>query len=62
MTHSIDFYLFYVHIRKEIKMNCEDKQETLDETCARICTRGDTSMTVLYCVMCMGDPIILVAQ
>lgn len=39
MTHGIDLYQFYVHVRKEIKMNCEDKQETVDETCARIHTR-----------------------
>jgi len=39
MTHGIDLYLFYVHITKKIKINCEEKQETLDETCARIRTR-----------------------
>jgi hypothetical protein len=39
MTHGIDLYLFCLHIRKEIKTNCEDKQQTLDKTRAKIRAR-----------------------
>ena len=56
MTHGIDLFLFCVHIRKEIKINCEDKQETLDETHARIHTRETHQWLciVLYCVHVHG--------
>jgi hypothetical protein len=52
----IDLGPFYVHIRKEIKMNCEDKQGTLDKTCARTHTRNTHQRLhiVLYCVHVRG--------